>query len=40
VFGAYYTYVWVIYFVGAMLSGLIELRGIKLPPRDIPADLK
>jgi len=40
VFGSYYTYVWVIYFVGAMLSGFIELRGIKLPPRDIPADLK
>jgi hypothetical protein len=40
VFGSYYTYVWVIYFVGAMLSGFIELRSIKLPPRDVPSDLQ
>jgi len=40
VFGSYYTYVWAIYFIGAIISGLIEMRGIKLPPREIPADLK
>lgn len=40
VFGRYYTYVWSIYFVGAIVSGIIELYGIKLPPREIPADLK
>ncbi|MDR1941663.1 MAG: hypothetical protein LBQ47_04995 [Endomicrobium sp.] len=40
VFGSYYTYVWVIYFIGAIISGIVELRGIKLPPRDVPHDLK
>ncbi|MDR1196283.1 MAG: hypothetical protein LBL00_07400 [Endomicrobium sp.] len=40
VFGSYYTYVWVIYFIGAIISGAFELIGIKLPPREIPDDLK
>lgn len=40
VFGKYYTYVWAIYFIGAIVSGIFEMKSIKLPPRDIPADLK
>ena len=40
VFGSYYTYIWVIYFIGAIISGAFELIGIKLPPREIPDDLK
>ncbi|MFH1353149.1 MAG: hypothetical protein ABIH68_06225 [bacterium] len=32
-FGAYYTYLWVIYFAGATVAGLVDLKGIKLPPR-------
>ena len=40
IFGAYYTYVWVIYFIGAIISGVFELIGSKLPPREIPDDLK
>lgn len=40
IFGSYYTYVWVIYFIGAIISGVFELIGIKLPPREIPDDLK
>jgi hypothetical protein len=39
-FGQYYTYLWVIYFFGAIVAGLIELKGIKIPPREAPADLK
>ncbi|MCL2484662.1 MAG: hypothetical protein FWF00_02820 [Endomicrobia bacterium] len=40
VFGSYYTYVWVIYFIGAIVSGIFTLKSIKLPPRETPADLK
>lgn len=40
VFGSYYTYIWVIYFVGAIVSAVFEMRSIKLPPRENPADLK
>ncbi|MCD6423826.1 MAG: hypothetical protein J7L42_06910 [Elusimicrobia bacterium] len=32
-FGRYYTYLWVIYFTGAIIAGIIELKGIKIPPR-------
>ncbi len=32
-FGRYYTYLWVIYFTGAIVAGFIDLKGIKLPPR-------
>jgi len=39
-FGRYYTYIWVIYFVGAIVSGLFGLKSIKLPPREQPLDLK
>lgn len=38
--GKYYTYLWVIYFIGAIVAGLIELKGIKIPPREAPEDLK
>lgn len=38
-FGQYYTYLWVIYFTGAIIAGLFELKSIKIPPRDAPADL-
>lgn len=38
--GQYYTYLWLIYFTGAIIAGLIELKGIKIPPREDPADLK
>ena len=40
IFGSYYTYVWAIYFVGAILSGFFAMKSIKLPPRENPADLK
>src|SRR3989339_4422 len=39
VVGQYYTYLWVIYFTGAIIAGVIELKGIKIPPRADPADL-
>jgi len=39
-FGQYYTYLWVIYFSAAIVAGVIELIGIKLPPREAPQDLK
>lgn len=39
-FGQYYTYLWVIYFVGAIIAGLIWLRSIEIPPREDPADLR
>ncbi|MCD6413927.1 MAG: hypothetical protein J7L54_07265, partial [Elusimicrobia bacterium] len=32
-FGRYYTYLWVIYFTGAIVAGFIDLKGIKIPPR-------
>jgi hypothetical protein len=38
--GQYYTYLWVIYFLGAIVAGLFELKSIKLPPRQAPADLR
>jgi hypothetical protein len=38
--GKYYTYIWSIYFVGAIISGVLEMRNIKLPPREMPNDLK
>lgn len=38
-FGQYYTYLWVIYFIGAIIAGMIELRGIQIPPRSNPQDL-
>ncbi len=38
-FGKYYTYLWVIYFVGAIIAGLFVLYSIKLAPREKPADL-
>ncbi|MBN1824588.1 MAG: hypothetical protein JW803_09755 [Endomicrobiales bacterium] len=38
--GQYYTYLWVIYFVGAIVAGMLELKGIKIPPRESPEDLK
>ena len=31
--GGYKTYLWVIYFVGAIVAGSVDLKGIKLPPR-------
>ncbi len=39
-FGSYYTYVWVIYFIGAIISGAFAMLSIKLPPRENPADLQ
>jgi hypothetical protein len=38
--GLYYTYLWTIYFTGAIISGFFEMKSIKLPPRQIPNDLK
>lgn len=35
----YFTYLWVIYFSGAIVCGIFELKGIKLPPRAAPLDL-
>jgi hypothetical protein len=39
-FGQYYTYLWVIYFAGAIIAGMIWLRSIEIPPREDPADLQ
>jgi hypothetical protein len=39
-FGQYYTYLWSIYFVGAIISGIFSLRSVVLPPRKIPNDLQ
>ncbi|HAM39244.1 MAG: hypothetical protein A2474_08080 [Elusimicrobia bacterium RIFOXYC2_FULL_34_12] len=39
-FGHYYTYLWVIYFVGAIISGTIELKSVKILPSSAPMDLK
>jgi len=38
--GHYYTYLWAIYYLGAIIAGLIELAGEKIPPRKGPEDLK
>lgn len=40
IFGEYYTYLWVIYFVGSIIAGGFVLYSIKLAPREKPADLK
>lgn len=37
--GFYYTYLWTIYFIGAIVSGLFAAKSIQLPPRQIPSDL-
>jgi hypothetical protein len=39
-FGDYYQYIWVIYFMGALVSGFFGMKSIKLPPRNNPKDLK
>jgi MFS family permease len=39
-FGKYYTYLWVIYFIGALAAGLLQYHSIKMPLREPPADLK
>jgi uncharacterized membrane protein len=39
-FGRYFTYLWVIYFIGSIISGVFVLYSIKLTPRDNPSDLK
>ena len=31
-FGHYYTYLWVIYYIGAIISGLLELKSVKFRP--------
>ena len=40
VFGKYYTFVWAIYFIGAIIAAIVELKSILMPPRSNPADLK
>ena len=40
IFGGYHTYLWLIYFGGSIVAGMIELRGVQLPPREAPADMK
>ncbi|MDR3275154.1 MAG: hypothetical protein LBS81_04155 [Endomicrobium sp.] len=37
--GSYYTYIWSIYFIGAIISGIFEMKSIALPPRTAPNDL-
>ena len=39
-FGQYYTYLWVIYFTGAIIAGVIWLKSIEIPPRENPPDLQ
>lgn len=39
-FGRYYTYLWVIYFTAAIVAGIIELQGVKIPPGRTSADLQ
>jgi len=38
--GNYYTYIWVIYFTAAIVAGIIELQGVKIPPGRTSADLQ
>jgi hypothetical protein len=38
--GQYYTYLWVIYFLGAIIAGIVELISVKIPPREAPKDLQ
>jgi hypothetical protein len=40
IFGNYYTYIWSIYFIGAIVSGIFKMKSVKLPPREIPSDLR
>ncbi|MDR0800512.1 MAG: hypothetical protein LBN01_03145 [Endomicrobium sp.] len=35
-----YPYIWSIYFIVAIISGIFELISIKLPPREAPGNLK
>ena len=37
--GKYYTYLWVIYFLAAVVAGLFELKGVTIPPVHVPTDL-
>ncbi|OGS43950.1 MAG: hypothetical protein A2539_06895 [Elusimicrobia bacterium RIFOXYD2_FULL_34_15] len=37
--GHYYTYLWMIYYVGAIISGAIELKSVKILPSSAPSDL-
>jgi hypothetical protein len=37
--GSYYTYIWVIYFVAAIVAGLIETKGVTMPLVETPKDL-
>ncbi|PIU83657.1 MAG: hypothetical protein COS68_02850 [Elusimicrobia bacterium CG06_land_8_20_14_3_00_38_11] len=37
--GHYYTYLWLIYFAGAIISGILELKSVKIPPSSAPKDL-
>ena len=39
-FGQYYTYLWVIYFTGAIIAGFIWLKSIEMTPRENPPDLR
>ncbi|MDR3112216.1 MAG: hypothetical protein LBU55_03485 [Elusimicrobiota bacterium] len=39
ILGAYYTYIWVIYFIGAIISGFFVLKSLKLPLRKAEGDL-
>ncbi|MCB4791600.1 MAG: hypothetical protein LHV68_06905 [Elusimicrobia bacterium] len=38
-FGKYYTYLWVIYFTAAIVAGIIEVKGVKIPPGRTSTDL-
>jgi len=40
IFGDYYTYLWVIYFVGSIISCLFLAYSVKLAPREKPSDLQ
>jgi hypothetical protein len=40
IFGAYYTHLWSIYFIGASISCIFTMKSIKLPPRKAPKDLQ
>jgi len=39
-FGGYYTYLWTIYFVGAIAAGALQHHSIKMPLREPPQDLQ
>ncbi|MDR1926539.1 MAG: hypothetical protein LBQ13_02505, partial [Endomicrobium sp.] len=40
ILGSYYTHIWSIYFIGAIVSCIFAMRSIKLPPREAPKDLQ